>query len=154
MALALSERCVSLCDFQYCGKATPMKDLAYFLVATVSGRSVVELEGILLKVYRDELCHVLESAMGESAATAVPSIECFSITLQLAYADLCRWMCGWGYWGAVSFLQSKTVALLNSLDGGCPLGSEEKYEAAMARTYPVPQEKARTAGVGYKLLVK
>ena len=53
---------------------------------------------------------------------------------RLALADLGRWMSGWGWWG--HDLSHRIKPLLDTLDGGKPLASEEAYREAVWRVYP------------------
>ena len=69
-------------------------------------------------------------------------------TLDLAYADLCRWMSGWGYWGDVPSLQSVVQTVLKRIDGGKDaLGSQEAYENAVRQAFPLPETEAATKRV-------
>eukprot|EP00667_Euglena_gracilis_P021315 EG_transcript_23280 len=78
-------------DFQYCGKAPPTKDLAYFFCCA-SGAP--QAEGRLLEHYHRELSALL-SAQGDPS----PPLPALRESLELSYCDLGRWMSGWGWWG-------------------------------------------------------
>ena len=43
-------------------------------------------------------------------------------------------MSGWGWWG--HDLEPRIRAVLDKLDGGADLGSEDAYRDAVARVYP------------------
>ena len=58
--------------------------------------------------------------------------------LELAYADLGRWMSGWGWWGHAGMLRERIVKLLYKLDGGSALkGGEAEYKDAVMRVFPL-----------------
>lgn len=114
---------VAMCDFQYCGKGPPTRDLAYFLCSSTNAQD----EEALLKVYYDELIELLPNT-----ATR-PSFEQLQESLELACCDYARFMSGWGFWG--NDLSRRVIALLNRLDGGKDLGSEEAYDEAMRREF-------------------
>jgi serine/threonine protein kinase len=114
---------VVMCDFQYCGKGPPSKDLAYFFCSSVNAKD----EGAALQFYLDELTKRLPP--GAQAPTIAELID----SLELAYADFTRFMSGWGYWGGN--MEGRVKRLLDRLDGGKDLGSEEAYEAAMHREF-------------------
>ena len=123
--------------------------------------------------------HTLLSEGLSSRGEPAPALDSLRAALDLAYADLCRWMVGWGMWGdttelqvsasvqrcpdvfsALFFapvsvlsarlflggrrfsavlvsLQARVEEVLDRLDGGNDLGSEEGYAAAMERAYPL-----------------
>ena len=116
-----------LYDFQYCGKACPAKDVAYCLCC---GSSAWDEADDLARGYHRDLSAALASR-GEEA----PELDAFLETLELAYADLGRWMSGWGWWG--NDLEPRITGLLDRLDGGTALASSSEYEAAVAREFPV-----------------
>lgn len=117
---------VAMYDFQYCGKASPAKDLAYLLTCASSGG--LSEDGEALRYYLDRLAQALPQ--GETP----PAFADMYDALILSYADLGRWMSGWGWWG--HDLRGKIEPLLDRLDGGKPLASEEAYSVAMQREYP------------------
>jgi hypothetical protein len=124
---------VSMCDFQYAGRACPMKDVAYMLCCAASEGCSQAASEKHLERYHSLLSEDL-AARGE----APPELESLRAALSLAFADLCRWMAGWGYWGDVSELQAQVREVLERLDGGTDLGSEEAYVEAVRRAYPLP----------------
>jgi hypothetical protein len=114
---------VAMCDFQYCGKAPPTRDLAYFLCSSTNR----EDEDSLLELYYKELVmHLPDSAER-------PSFEQLKESLELAYCDYARFMSGWGMWG--NDLSERVIKTLNQLDNGVDLGSEEAYEEAVRREF-------------------
>lgn len=117
----------SFCDFQYCGKAAPSKDLAYVLTCA---SALPERAEALVEAYHAELSVLLE-AQGDSP----PTLDALQASLALAYCDLGRWMSGWGWWGHP--LREKIEAVLCRLDGGDALESEEGYIEAVMREFPV-----------------
>jgi len=66
---------------------------------------------------------------------APPSRQELSDSVALGYADLGRWMSGWGWWG--HDLRHKIEPLLDRLDGGTALASEGAYREAVEREFPV-----------------
>lgn len=116
-----------LYDFQYCGKACPAKDVAYCLCC---GSSAWDEADALARGYHRDL-----SAALASRGVAPPPVDEFLETLELAYADLGRWMSGWGWWG--NDLEPRIRRLLDRLDGGAALASADVYGAAMEREFPV-----------------
>jgi hypothetical protein len=128
---------ISFCDFQYCGKSCGMKDIAYFFSVTADSH-IDRLETELLTLYHHELCEFLIAANADNVTIfELPSMDELSASLDLAYADLCRWMAGWGYWGNVSFLQGRVQRVLHRLDGGAELASPDAYRQAVFREYPL-----------------
>ncbi len=49
--------------------------------------------------------HTLLSEGLSSRGEPAPALESLRAALELAYADLCRWMVGWGMWGDTTELQ-------------------------------------------------
>jgi thiamine kinase-like enzyme len=112
-----------MCDFQYCGKGPPTRDLAYFFCTSANVKN--EREALLF--YLNELTVRLPPDM------TPPSLGELQESLELAYCDFCRFMSGWGYWGGS--VEGRVKAVLDKLDGGKDLGSEEAYEAAVIREF-------------------
>ena len=54
-------------------------------------------------------------------------------SVALALCDFQRFLCGWGHWG--SDISSVVIGVLNRLDGGNVLESEDAYRVAMMRVY-------------------
>jgi len=121
--------CVPLVyDFQYCGKACVTKDLAYFFNVEAGHRD----EARLLLCYHTELSARL-SAQGDRP----PSLEALQTSLELSIADWRRFSeVGLGGWGDGA-VNRRVQALLQKLDGGKALASEEAYMEAMRREFPV-----------------
>ena len=114
---------VAMCDFQYCGKGPPTRDLAYFLCTSTDP----DKEASLLELYYEELCKRLPDDVVK------PSFAQLNESLELAYCDYARFMSGWGFWG--NDLSQRVVAVLNRLDSGTDLGSEEGYDEAVRREF-------------------
>lgn len=121
--------CAQLYDFQYAGRAPPAKDLAYFLCCA-AGAAEGEREERLLQRYYAELSAALR-ALGRPP----PRLAALRESLWVAYADLARFMAGWGWWGAPG-LGRRARELVDALDGGQTLGSEGAYEEALFRLLP------------------
>ena len=116
---------VAMYDFQYCGKGTPTKDLAYFLCSSADYHD----EDELLLYYHSCLSSNLSNQNGVSP----PTIQHLKDSLELSYSDFCRFMSGWGYWG--NTIQDRVKKLLDRLDGGKDLGSDEAYEEAIKKEF-------------------
>jgi hypothetical protein len=114
---------LAMCDFQYCGKGPATRDLAYFLCSSTNP----EDEGELLQDYYEELIRLLPDAKTK------PSFETLKESLELAFCDYARFMAGWGYWG--NDISRRVISILNQLDGGKDLGSEEAYDEAVRREF-------------------
>ena len=116
--------CVSMYDFQYVGKAPPSIDLAYFFcVAAACGGTNKEF----LAFYHNELV----SQLGDDGEH--PSLKQLEDSLALAFCDFQRFISGWGSWGCD--LSSVVKGVLDRLDGGKDLGSEDAYREAMIREF-------------------
>lgn len=118
---------VTMYDFQYIGKAPPTKDLAYALTCA---SNVPGAEEKMLRHYHAELSAALAS-QGDSP----PTLDALRAPLALSYADLGRWMSGWGWWG--NDISGKIKAVLDQLDGGTALASEAAYDEAVRRAFPL-----------------
>jgi hypothetical protein len=84
------------------GRASPMKDLAYLLCCAADTGCSPGSSEAHLALYHERLSAVLRS---RGAAPEIPPLAELRGALDLAYADLCRWMSGRGYWGDVPNLQ-------------------------------------------------
>jgi Ecdysteroid kinase-like family len=113
---------VTFCDFQYCGKGSLTKDLVYFLRNNDNVNEAIN-------IYLDELSKRLPPSV------IAPTAQDLETALSLAYCDLLRFMIGWG-WGASpnSFVQ-RVTAVLDRLDCGKNLLSEEAYCQALLREF-------------------
>ena len=67
------------------------------------------------------------------ASSSAPTLHELGESIELALCDFQRFLCGWGRWG--SDISSVVVRVLNRLDGGKILASEEAYGEAMMREY-------------------
>jgi len=113
---------IAMCDFQYCGKGSPTKDVAYFLVSSVSPQE----EDRLLDLYYKSLCEKL-------APEQRPTRGHFDDNLELAYCDYARFMSGWGFWGFD--IKGRVIRILDRLDDGKLLATEEAYDEAIQREF-------------------
>jgi hypothetical protein len=115
-------------DFQYIGKACVMKDMAYFLNVEADASD----EERLLAHYHKEL-----SALLTNQGDTPPSLDALRTALDLSLADWRRFsevgLGGWGDSGA----NRRVQALLQKLDKGSALASEEAYIKAMQREFPL-----------------
>jgi Ecdysteroid kinase-like family len=114
---------VTMCDFQYCGKGPPTKDLAYFLCSSAN----LDNEHQAIVYYLNQLTQRLPNGV------IPPTLDQFMGSLELAYCDFYRFMSGWGFWGSGG--EDRVRSVLDRLDGGKDLGSEEAYDDAVWREY-------------------
>ncbi|CAJ1407067.1 unnamed protein product [Effrenium voratum] len=123
--------CVALVyDFQYCGKAPVTKDLAYFFNVEACPSAVEEEK--LLQLYHQELSGLL-AKQGDAA----PDFQALHTSLELALCDWRRFTeVGLGGWGDSSATK-RVMKVLDKLDGGQALASEQAYVDAMHREFPV-----------------
>ena len=121
---------VTLCDYQYCGRGPPTRDLAYFFASTLDldDDNNNNNENELLEYYHQNLIQQLSAASQEA-----PDLSHLKDSLDLAYCDFCRFQSGWGYWGAP--LRKRVEAVLTKLDNGKDLMSEEAYDRAIRHIY-------------------
>jgi hypothetical protein len=113
---------VAMYDFQYCGRGTPTRDIAYFLCSSCDEDQEEEL---VLYYYKQLVDQLLKKHRPP------PSLEHFKDSLELAFCDYCRFMSGWGYWGYD--VRERVQSFLHRLDGGKDLGSEEAYDQAIRK---------------------
>jgi len=115
---------VALYDFQYCGKGTPTRDLAYFLCTSCDE----DIEDDAVQYYHEQL-----TAQLTKQGMVPPTLEHLEQSLELAFCDFHRFLCGWGQWGYN--LKDKVLLLLERIDGGKDLGSEEAYQEAFRKEF-------------------
>ena len=121
--LVSSQRQITFCDFQYCGKSPPTRDLAYFICSSCDQE---DLDNLLI-FYLNELKKYLDANVDP------PSFEDLKSSYALAYCDFCRFMSGWGFWGSLD--PDLVRSVLDRLDGGKILDSEDDYDLAMQREF-------------------
>jgi hypothetical protein len=63
----------------------------------------------------------------------LPTLSELIESIDLAFCDLQRFLCGWGHWGCD--ISSFVLRVLDRLDGGRMLESEDAYRVAMMREY-------------------
>jgi thiamine kinase-like enzyme len=119
---------VCFCDFQYCGKGVPAKDLAYFFCSSSSEWDEKE-EAANLEFYLQQL-----QSKVPNHTTKIPTLHEMHDMMDLAYCDYYRFMCGWGFWGS-SGGDKRVRAVLDRLDGGKKLKTENDYDEAVRREY-------------------
>lgn len=115
---------VNMYDFQYLGKAPPSVDIAYFLCVAVGDTSKEYIE-----YYHGELMSKLDYQEEEYR----PTLNELEDSVALALCDFQRFMSGWGQWG--SDISDTVIEVLDRLDGGSVLESEDAYREAMRREY-------------------
>ena len=117
----------TFCDFQYCGKGSLTKDLVYYLMR-FDDKDDDNMDDAI-EFYLQQLSKQLPPNM------TAPTLEDLQTSLSLAYCDLYRFMIGWGNWGSNNRPNQRVVKILNQLDNGVPLHSEEAYDAALRREF-------------------
>lgn len=85
---------VAMYDFQYCGKGSCCKDLAYLFTCALRRRKD---ESALMRIYYQHLKEGLRVKWKDEVEC--PSLESLQAVLEICIADLGRWMSGWGWWG-------------------------------------------------------
>lgn len=110
MSISEDGQFMKFVDFQYIGRGPPSKDLAYFFVCGMDCEDDFEQcrEKDLVEFYINEL------ASSGVDASLLPSFDELMKSLDIAYCDLYRWMCGWGVWGN-SFLPNRVERCLDEV---------------------------------------
>eukprot|EP00581_Thalassiosira_minuscula_P010355 CAMPEP_0183707390 /NCGR_PEP_ID=MMETSP0737-20130205/3976_1 /TAXON_ID=385413 /ORGANISM="Thalassiosira miniscula, Strain CCMP1093" /LENGTH=381 /DNA_ID=CAMNT_0025935039 /DNA_START=34 /DNA_END=1179 /DNA_ORIENTATION=+ len=122
---------VSMYDFQYCGKAPPSVDLAYFLCVAVG-----DTDSAYIEYYHEQLVPKLKRQQKQQyngANVYIPTLHEIEESVALALCDFQRFMSGWGQWG--SDISDSVIRVLDRLDGGTKLKSEDAYREAMLREF-------------------
>mmetsp|Transcript_202 Transcript_202/g.351 ORF Transcript_202/g.351 Transcript_202/m.351 type:complete len:350 (+) Transcript_202:213-1262(+) len=117
--MLFSNNSVGIYDFQYCGRAPPTVDLAYFFCVVVG-----DADDAYLEFYHKQLSTLLGTR-----SCNPPTIEHLKESLAIAFCDFQRFMSGWGNWG--SDISQHVIKVLNRLDGGTILPTEDAYREAM-----------------------
>lgn len=122
---------VGMYDYQYCGKAPPTVDLAYYFCVSTSVQTT-NCYKQYMQYYHQQLLSKL-NIHSVAPQHELPTLEALEESLELALADFQRFLCGWGSWG--SDISSMVIKVLNRLDSGTILASEDEYRLAMLREY-------------------
>jgi thiamine kinase-like enzyme len=133
---------VYLYDFQYCGKGPPTKDLAYFLCSSVDD-SALDIDSLIQYYHRQleseiRARHSSQSSLSPPSGAAIlriPTLKELHGSLDLAFCDYYRFLCGWGHWGSLNQVEERVRRTLDRLDAGTRLDSPEDYEEAIERAY-------------------
>ena len=83
-----------------------------------------------IKYYYQQLINKLRQ---EDIPASLPTLQELEDSVALALCDFQRFMSGWGQWG--SDISSVVIEVLDRLDGGRILKSEDEYREAMNREY-------------------
>jgi hypothetical protein len=117
---------------------TQQVDLAYFFCVAVGETSDDYRE--YTRCYHALLVRELRKKDDDTGggsddprANAPPTLDELGESIELALCDFQRFLCGWGQWG--SDISSVVIRVLNRLDGGTILKSEDAYRIAMIREY-------------------
>lgn len=106
-------------------------DLAHFLCVAVG-----DTDSEYIKYYHQRLIQKLEKTRLNSdhhAPYHIPSLEELEESVALALCDFQRFMSGWGQWG--SDISSVVIGVLDRLDGGTCLKTEDAYREAVKREF-------------------
>jgi hypothetical protein len=115
-------RRVAAYDFQYCGAGLGAKDVVYLIVSSVDGSllgagadGAAGAERALLLHYHAALRARLR-ALGKARAAEGYGFESALLPhYELALVDYCRFMAGWGWWGASRYAQARVQGVLARL---------------------------------------
>lgn len=109
-------RAAAAYDFQYVGFGLGAKDVAYLLVSSVdeSLLSDAASERALLSHYGATLRARLR-ALGKREAAERYTDEIIAVHYDLAILDYCRFMAGWGFWGAADYAAARARSALARL---------------------------------------
>ena len=121
--MLFSNDSVGIYDFQYCGKAPPTVDLAYFFCVAVG-----DTDDGCLEFYHNQLVCILVDKKIKP-----PTFEQLKESLSIAFCDFQRFMSGWGNWG--SDISHHVIGVLDTLDHGSMLSSEDAYREAMIKHF-------------------
>ncbi|CAK0847071.1 unnamed protein product [Prorocentrum cordatum] len=121
---------VAFVDFQWACQASAAKDLAYCLTCGYP-EDLEDGEEEYLGHYHRELAALLR------ADAVRPGLQQVRDSYQLACCDLARFQCTAGWWGNAQALRARAAAVLDRVDGGSPLPSEEAYRDAIFGAFPV-----------------
>ena len=102
---------------------TRQVDIAYFLCVAVG-----DTDSEYIQYYHKQLLSKLNDDDDYQ-----PTLEELEESVAIALCDFQRFMCGWGQWG--SDISSVVIEVLDRLDGGRVLTSEDAYREAMRREY-------------------
>lgn len=135
--LYTSGRDLAFCDFQYTGRGPPSRDLSYYFCS--SHVDDLDEQKMLLDIYYQDLIGYLTESNATAASGSsqlqhtIPTRQQLDDSMELAFADFCRFMAGWGYWGYD--LSRQVKATLDKLDGGKMLKTEDDYEQAVQKVF-------------------
>lgn len=123
---------VALCDYQYVGRGCPCKDLAYFLTDIGSYNDKLQDESSLVDFYFEALSSKLSLSLSASSLLSRPE---FNVALEFAYCDYLRFLCAWRGQNQrqKERLLSRVEAIMDKIDGGTDLGSEDSYQDAILK---------------------
>ena len=127
---------VGMYDFQYCGRAPPTVDLAYFFCVSSVQQTTTNNYREYKQYYHQQILSKLKLKCCDKSHQSVqqlPTLDELEDSLELAFSDFQRFLCGLGQWG--SDITSIVIKVLNKLDGGTILASEDEYRLAVLREY-------------------
>mmetsp|Transcript_18756 Transcript_18756/g.25758 ORF Transcript_18756/g.25758 Transcript_18756/m.25758 type:complete len:101 (+) Transcript_18756:1-303(+) len=86
----------------------------------------------LLRSYHRQLTARLPGPAAESFP-----FEALLAQFELCLADYTRFMAGWGMWGNSDWAERRTEQILDKIDGGTLLSSQDDYFDAVYLAYPL-----------------
>ncbi|GBF87987.1 hypothetical protein Rsub_00699 [Raphidocelis subcapitata] len=107
-------RAAAAYDYQYCGSGYGTKDVAYLLISSADEDTLREHEGALLDHYHAALTARL-ARLGKAEAARAFTRRVLGVHYDLALVDFCRFMAGWGFWGAAGYAKARCREVLGRL---------------------------------------
>ena len=127
----LGAESVAVVDFQFAGGGLGAEDVSYLLFSDARGHYFND-EDDLLQVYHEELVtSLIEQRKGGPSSI---SLDCLKMQFELSRVDFTRHLLGRGWVASTEgdvLLVRALATTLSNIDGGSPLGSEDKYLAKL-----------------------
>jgi hypothetical protein len=140
-------------DFQYCGGSYGVRDVVKLVVSSMDMPSrmtpaqFAEAEQTVLRLYHSRLLSYIpqyhpELALSgaDSCARASPPLShcIYPFQQMMQHYELClidyvRFMAGWGFWGNYAYAKTRTLHILDAIDGGECLTVEQYTDAFLSR---------------------